>query len=214
MALAGDAEDDPAPEGDDPPPYDIVTILARDADAVTYLARGFVSSAHVALKIIDAPDLAAIVSRIHEWKDRLSNAHHPGISRMVDAGAAGRGRAYLATEYVAGPSLDYLLRHGTLTTAERLDVARQLADALAAMHAQGLAHMRVDSSRVKLAMSGGVQATILGLGSSLIVAGSAPQPDLDVRGLVELCGVLGVPVRPQPYATIASLRAALQEVVV
>jgi hypothetical protein len=214
MALAAaDAEDDPAPDGDDPPPYDIVTILARDADAVTYLARGFMSSDHIALKIIDTPDVAAIVSRIHEWKARLTNARHPGISRMVDAGAAGRDRAYLATEYVAGPSLDYLLRHGTVTAAERIDVARQLADALAAMHAQGLAHMRLDSSRVKLAMSGGVQATIRGLGTSLIVAGSVPQADVDVRALVELCRVLGVAVRPQPYATMASLRAALEDVV-
>lgn len=214
MALGPtDAQDDPAPGIDDLPPYDIVTILARDADAVTYLARGFVSSQHIALKIIDASDVAVIVSRIHEWKTRLTNARHPGISRMVDAGTAGRGRAYLATEYVAGSSLDYLLRHGTLTAAERIDIARQLADALAAMHAEGLAHMRVDSSRVKLAMSGGVQVTILGLGTSLIVTGSLPQPDLDVRALVELCRVLGVPLRPQPYATMASLRAALQDVV-
>jgi serine/threonine protein kinase len=212
FATALAADDEPADgNADDGPPFDIVTILARDAEAVTYLARGFVSTEHVALKIIETHELAAIASRIHAWKTRLIAVRHPAISRLVDAGAAGRGCAYLATEYVAGPSLDYLLRHGTLTAAERLDIARQLADAIAAMHAHGLAHMRVDASRVKLATSGGVRATLLGLGSNLIVAGLVPQPDLDVRALVELCAVLDVPVRPQPYPTIASLRAALQD---
>lgn len=210
--VATDTQEDAAPAIDDPPPFDIVTILARDADAVTYLARGFVSPDHIALKIIDVPDLAAIVSRVWEWKTRLTNARHPGISRLIDAGAAGHGRAYLATEYVAGSSLDHLLRHGSLTKAERLDIARQVTDALAAMHDQGLPHMRVDSSRIKVATSGGVQATLLGIGTSLIVAGSLPQPELDVRALVELFRALGVPLRPQPYATIAQLRAAVEDV--
>ena len=209
---ATDTQDDPAAVVDDPP-YDIVTILARDAEAVTYLARGFMSSEHIALKVIDVPDVDVIVSRAREWKTRLTNARHRGISRLIDAGAAGRGRAYLATEYVAGSSLDYLLRHGFLEAANRIDIARQLADALAAMHDLGLAHMRIDSSRVKVATSGGVQATLLGIGTSLIVTGSLPQPDLDVRALVELCSTLGVPVPARPYATMGSLRAALQDIV-
>ena len=171
------------------------------------------SSEHVALEIIDTPDVAAIVSRIHVWKGRLSAVHHPGLSRLVDAGRAGRGTVYLATDHVPGPSLDYLLRHGSLTTSERVDTARQAADALAAVHAQGLAHMRVDASRVKLAISGGVHATILGLGASLIVAGAPPQPALDVSALVDLCGLLGIGLHPRANTTIASVRAAVQDVV-
>ena len=129
------------------------------------------SREHVALKIIDVPDTAAILSRAHEWKSRLANIRHPGISRVVDAGAAGPGHVYLATEYIAGSSLDYLLRHRPLSANERTAIARQLADALAAAHAVGLAHMRLDASHVKVATGGGTHATILGLGTSLIVSG-------------------------------------------
>jgi hypothetical protein len=208
---AADEQDDS--ETDEAPPFDIVTILARDADAVTYLARGFAPSEHVALKIIDGPDVGAIAARIHLWKTRLVNVRHSGMSRLVDAGRAGRGRVYLATEYIPGRSLDDLLRHGTLTALERADIARQAAAALAAVHAQGLAHMRVDASRVKLAVSGGVHVTILGLGASLIVAGAPPEPALDVRALVDLCRLLDIGIHPYPHATIESVRAALQDVV-
>jgi hypothetical protein len=211
-ALAADDDQDDS-ETDDAPPFNAVTILARDADAVTYLARGFVSSEHVALKIIDTPDVAAIMSRIHVWKSRLSAVRHPGLSRFVDAGRAGRRGVYLATEYIPGPSLEYLLRHGTLTARERIDIAHQAVEALAATHSHGLAHMRVDASRIKLTMSGGVHVTILGLGASLIVGGLAPEPALDVRALVDLCELLGIGVHPPPDATLASLRAALQDAV-
>lgn len=193
MALdVSDAPDEAALDGDEPLPYDIITILAQDADAVTYLARGFVSSIHLALKIAAAPDGEAILSRIHTWKSKLETLHHPGISRWVDAGPAGADRFYLATEYVAGSSLDYLLRHRTLTPAERTAIARQVAEALAAIHAHGLAHMRLDPSRIKVATGGGVRATILGMGSGLIVAGLAPQPELDRAALMSVCRELDV----------------------
>ena len=188
-----DAPDQTLSPGDESLPYDIVTILAQDADAVTYLACDFVSAAHLALKILTAPDVAAMLSRIHTWKRRLEALRHPGISRLADAGPAGADRVYLATEYVAGSSLEYLLRHRTLTPADRTSIACQLAEALAAIHAQGLAHMRLDTTRIKVATGGGVRATILGVASGVIVGGLPPQPEVDLAALAAVCRELGVP---------------------
>ena len=193
MALdVPDAPDEEGVDADESLPFEIITILAQDADAVTYLARGFVSPSFIAVKILAAPDMPAMLSRIHAWKTRLERVRHAGISRFVDAGAAGAGRVYLATEYVAGTSLGYLLRHRTLTAPDRSAIAQQVADALAAMHGQGLAHMRLNASRIKVATSGGVRATILGLGSSLIVEGQTPQPDRDIAALADVCRALGI----------------------
>src|SRR5262245_57522507 len=163
-----DGPDESLLGGDESLPYDIVTILAQDADAVTYLARDFVSATHLALKLITASDVPAMLSRVHIWKPRLEALRHQGISRLVDAGPAGLNRVYLATEYVAGSSLEYLLRHRSLRAADRISIAHQLADALAAIHAQGLAHMRLDASRIKVATGGGVRTTILGAASGVI----------------------------------------------
>jgi eukaryotic-like serine/threonine-protein kinase len=189
-----DGPDQPLSGGDESVPYDIVTILAQDADAVTYLARDFVSATHLALKLVMPSDVSALLSRIQTWKPRLETLRHPGISRLVDAGLAGADRVYLATEYVAGSSLAYLLRHRSLRTADRLAIARQLTDALAAIHAHGLAHMRLDVSRIKIATGGGVRTTILGAASGVIVGGLSPQPELDVAALAGVCRELDVPV--------------------
>ena len=162
LAAALDGDDEPDEDGaeGDEPPYQIVTVLARDADAVTYLARGFVSREHVALKIIDVPDTAAILSR-------LMNGN-PALAKFVTRVFASRRRGCSRTRTrVPGDGghrrivPDYLLRHRPLSANERTAIARQLADALAAAHAVGLAHMRLDASHVKVATGGGTHATIL-----------------------------------------------------
>jgi len=193
-ALDPDAQDDAGTDSDDAPPYDIETILGRDAEAVTYLARGFLSREPVALKIIDMPDVAEFVSRVHAWKTRVAGVRHPAVSRMIDAGISGQRRVYLATEYIAGPSLDYLLSHRPPHEADRREIARQLAGALEAIHAKGLAHMRLDARHVRVAAGATVRATILGLGTSLIVSGWPPQPALDIAALTGLCRELNVPL--------------------
>ena len=211
-ALAIDDARDQSPlDPDHRIPYEIVTILARDAGAITYLAHPDGASQYVALKMIDRCDVPAVLSRFQQWKGALGRERHSSIARLIDVGQASSGSAYVATEYVTGSSLDALLRRGTLAEAERRDIARQLAEALEAAHAQGLAHMKLAASRVKIATRRGVAATLLGLGSSLVVEGMRSQPDLDVRMLADMCRHLGVELPPRAYGTMGALRAALSD---
>ena len=64
---------------------------------------------------------------------------------------------------------------------------------MAAIHAHGLAHMRLDASRIKVAIGGGVRTTILGVASGLIVGGLSPQPEHDLAALADVCRALDVP---------------------
>jgi len=193
-ALALDTpDDDDALDDGDGPPFEIVTILARGGGTTTYLARGFTPDL-VALRISDIADTRAAQSRIREWKPQLTAFRHPGIARLIDAGLAAPGRAYLAAEYVPGPGLDYLLQHGTLSGSHRAEIVRQLADTLDAVHAQGLAHLQVEASRIKVTTVGGVRATLLGLGTPLILSGSRPDPVVDATCLADLCRLLELPV--------------------
>ena len=193
-ALDANEQDEAGTDGDDAPPYDIETLLGRDAEAVTYLARGFLSREPVALKVIDVPDVAEFASRVHAWKTRVAGVRHPAVSRMIDAGISGQRRVYLATEYIAGPSLDYLLSHRPPDEADRREIARQLAGALSTIHAHGLAHMRLDARHIRVGGGATIRATILGLGTTLIVAGWPPQPALDNAALTDLCRELNVPL--------------------
>ena len=69
---------------------------------------------------------------------RAAASSHPGIATVyaieeIDGGCT-------AAEYVAGPTLRALLEPGPLPTVLLLDLATQLARALAAAHAQGVVH--------------------------------------------------------------------------
>jgi len=174
-------------------PYQIVTLMARDAQGVTYLARPAGAASHVALKIVGpSDDSGAILDRARSWKDALTQVRHPHIARLLDAGAAAEACVYIAAEYIAGPALALPACRNRLTRADRRDVLAQLADALEMLRARGLPHMKLDASHVKIATQGGVHATMIGLGTALIVDGLRPQPERDVEALAGIARELGV----------------------
>src|SRR5436305_14749482 len=73
-------------------PYRVLTILARDAAAATYLAQALSGSAHVALKIEPRADVAAIVARFRQRAATFASATPPSVARLLDVGPAGDGR--------------------------------------------------------------------------------------------------------------------------
>ena len=100
---------------------------------------------------------------------------HPGAVNVIAAGVEGE-RAFYATEYAAGESLDLALRH--LAPAP-LDVAipllRALADVIDAAWETGVGHGALHPRDVFLVPEGGVRVTAIGIAMALQQAGlSAP----------------------------------------
>jgi serine/threonine-protein kinase len=90
---------------------------------------------------------------------------HPGIVRVV--GPREKSRLYLAMEYVPGRSLAEALEAGRpFAPALALDVACQLADALACLQRHGIVHRDVKPGNVRLLPSG--QVKLLDFGIALI----------------------------------------------
>jgi hypothetical protein len=194
-ALSPDDERDPA----DLFPYCIVTLLAGDSDGVTYLARTTSGAPrYVALKVLRrCSDPDAVVSRFERWKPALAALTHPSLAPVVDVGRVGDRSIYLVADYVPGSPLQPLLKSPGLDAEQRAEIVRQIAAALRAAHDRGVAHMRLDASRMKITAAAAVRAHLLGLGTALIVDGTAPDPEFDRRALVRIAAELGVPV-PQP----------------
>ena len=178
--LAAALSPDDERERDDRFRYRIVTLLAGDLEGVTYLARTTSGAPkYVALKVLRSrSDPDAILSRFERWKPALAAVNHPSVSPLVDVGRVGDRSIYLVAE-------------------QRVEIVRQIGAALRAAHDRGIAHMRLDASRIKIVAAAVVRAHVLGLGTALIVDGTAPDPELDRRALVRIAGELGVPV-PQP----------------
>ncbi|WP_159403781.1 serine/threonine-protein kinase [Streptomyces sp. NRRL S-646] len=95
-----------------------------------------------------APDFETRFSREIRSSDRVRS---PWTVSVVDFSAPGHRPQWLVTEYVAAPALaDWVAIHGPLPPATLRVLAGELAAALAAVHACGLAHRDVKPSNVLL----------------------------------------------------------------
>ena len=118
--LAHDGGDDDPVQvvaGAEPPPssigpYRILAPSARVASAMVYLAEQEEPvRRQVALKIIKPGlDTREVVARFEAERQALAVMNHPGIARVLDAGATETGRPYFVMEYVAGEPITELLR--------------------------------------------------------------------------------------------------------
>src|SRR5208282_4340481 len=76
---------------------------------------------------------------------------HPGVVHVLDVGRLEDGTPYILMEYVEGESLrSRLARLGNLTYEEATRTLRQLASALATVHAAGVIHRDIKPENVML----------------------------------------------------------------
>jgi hypothetical protein len=119
---------------------------------------------------------------------RLSDPRFSQVFDVEDADEA----AYVVTEWVAGESLLDMLADGPLDPPHAVSLVCEAARALAAAHATGLAHLRLDPACLHWMPGSGVKITGLGIDAAL--AGTAPaspgdgdSPELtDTRDLARL----------------------------
>jgi len=192
-------------------PYQVVTLLGGGPHDVTYLAQTVPGTGrYVALKILGArTDVSDILSRYRQLRPALARLRHPHLSPLVDAGPAGPNQIYIASEYVTGAPLVLFSGRPTATPRDRLAIAHQVVAAVAAAHACGIAHAKLDRTRVKVTDSNGVVATVLGFGTSLIVDGPR-SVDVDLPALVQIVRDLGIPLGDQAYPSADAIRDVLR----
>ena len=147
--------------------YEILRELGRDAMGVVYAARDPSTGAVVALKTLDPALLAK--PNANSAQSVLQDARsawrlkHRNIVRIHDVGEAA-GTAYVATELLEGESLRKILDEGPLSIARAIQIADEVACALAYAHEEGVVHRRVEPSNIIVLRSGGVKLGDFGIG--------------------------------------------------
>jgi len=129
-----------------------------------YRARDTRLDRAVAIKVLldsfaSDPDRLA---RFEREAKLLASLNHPHIAQIYGLEESGATRA-LVMELVDGPTLADRIAQGPLPLDEALPVARQIAEALEAAHAQGIVHRDLKPANVKLRTDGTVKVLDFGL---------------------------------------------------
>ena len=118
---------------------------------------------HVAIKILhkrylSRPDL---VSRFRREARAMSHLSHPNTARVFLYGQLEDGACYFVMEYLEGTSLeDMIEKSGAIPLHRGLNVANQMAFALAAAHDKGIIHRDLKPDNIMLIRRPGRRALV------------------------------------------------------
>jgi serine/threonine protein kinase/tetratricopeptide (TPR) repeat protein len=129
----------------------------------------------VALKLV-RPELARDASSLQRFKQELllaSRISHRNILRIHDLGDVG-GVKFISMAYIEGMDLhEAIARMGKLQTERVISIAKQLASALEAAHAEGVVHRDLKPRNVLITADDHVYVSDFGLAKSLDTESSA-----------------------------------------
>ena len=152
--------------------------LGRGGSATVYLAQDLRHGRRVALKVLHSALGAALgVERFQREIRTQARLQHPHILPLFDSGSAA-GRLFYTMPYVEAGSLrDRLRRVGRLDTGAALQLALEVASALAYAHALGIIHRDLKPENIMLSPTGEAILADFGIAYALEEAGTAAGTD-------------------------------------
>jgi len=128
------------------PPFEILAELGQSSACAVYRARDPRLGREVVLKLLRIETERAR-KRLEREAKAMARLVHPSVVPLLELGEH-EGRPYLVQPYVAGDSLaERIERGGPLPLREALQIGRELAEALVAVHALELLHRDVEPAR-------------------------------------------------------------------
>jgi serine/threonine protein kinase/Tfp pilus assembly protein PilF len=144
--------------------YRIVEKVGEGGMGVVYRAHDDHLNRDVAIKVLHAEDISdpSAMRQFRKEAEALSRLNHPNIATVFDFDTEA-GTAFLAMELVTGPTLTERLAAGPLAEKEVARIGMQLAEALAAAHAQGVLHRDLKPGNLRFAKDGRLKVLDFGL---------------------------------------------------
>ena len=129
-----------------------------------YLAYDGELHRSIALKIL-LPEIAQDAQRMHRFIQEARSAsalNHPNILTIHEVGKADELH-FIATEFIDGENLREHFRHSRLKLGDLLDIAAQIASALAKAHNSGIIHRDIKPENIMVTRDGYVKVLDFGL---------------------------------------------------
>ena len=153
--------------------YDIKQLLGVGGMGEVYLANDNLLNRKVALKLVP-PDLAELRINLNRFKQEAKAAsalNHPNILTIYEFGVED-GSQYIVSEFVDGVTLRQRIKDGVPSGKEVLEIAGQVASALAAAHGSGIVHRDIKPENIMIRSDGIVKVLDFGLAKLTMPAGS------------------------------------------
>src|SRR5213083_2486021 len=135
--------------------YRIESLIGAGGMGEVYLARDERLGRKVALKLLPER-LTADETQLSRFKTEARSAsalNHPNILTVYEIGAEGN-RQFIATEFIEGVTLRASLACGRINPHAALEIAVQVASALAAAHEAGVVHRDIKPENIMLRPDG------------------------------------------------------------
>jgi eukaryotic-like serine/threonine-protein kinase len=144
--------------------YRVVSLIGVGGMGRVYLAEDTELGRRVALKLLPEhfTHEKNQLQRFRQEAHAASALNHPNILTVYEVGRVGDIQ-FIATEYVDGETLRERLVRASIALRDGLDVAVQVADALAAAHEAGIIHRDIKPENVMLRRDGYVKVLDFGI---------------------------------------------------
>lgn len=171
-------------------PYLLLECIGQGGMGAVYRAKDARLGREVAVKVL-LPELARDPERLHRFENEariIGSLNHPNLMAVYDTGTV-EGHPYLVCELLDGEPLRARMGAGPMSPTRAVDYLRQIAQGLAAAHAQGVIHRDLKPENVFITRQGFVKLLDFGLAKNIGFAS-----DRDATTLT--CGP-GVPAHTQ-----------------
>lgn len=148
--------------------YKIIEQIGEGGMGQVFLAFDLILERNVAIKVLKEEQAIEknVIKRFEREAEATTRLNHPNIVSAYDVSTSSSQQQYhyIVMEYIDGITLrDYITTKGNLSYSEATDILKQLVDAIAHAHENGIIHRDIKSQNVMITKSGVVKLNDFGI---------------------------------------------------